>query len=505
MSYILALDQGTTSSRAILFTHEGQVCAAAQQEFPQIFPTAGYVEHDAEEIWNSQIAVAAAVLQRAGLSARDVAAIGITNQRETTVVWDRRTGRPIHHAIVWQDRRTAQFCDQLRQQGHLDTVQQKTGLVIDAYFSGSKLRWLLDNVPGARAAAERGELAFGTIDSWLLWKLTGGAIHVTDASNASRTMLYNIHTCRWDDELLQLLDIPRSVLPEVRSSSEVYGEARAELFGGPIPIAGIGGDQQAALFGQTCFTRGLAKNTYGTGCFLLMNVGAEAVASRHNLLTTVAWQLGGKVEYALEGSVFIGGAVVQWLRDGLKMVKSAAEIGPLAASVPDPGGVYLVPAFAGLGAPHWDQYARGTITGITRGTTAGHLARAGLESIAYQVADIVDVMQQDAGGAIKELRADGGAAANNLLLQFQADLLRVPVVRPKVTETTALGAAYLAGLAVGYWKNQRDVEANWAVERTFEPRMAEAEVAHRRSRWREALQRSRDWEEHSAIDVSKQI
>jgi glycerol kinase len=505
MSYILALDQGTTSSRAILFTHKGQVHAAAQQEFPQIFPKAGYVEHDAEEIWNSQIAVAAAVLQRAGLSARDVAAIGITNQRETTLVWDRRTGRPIHHAIVWQDRRTAQFCDQLRQQGHLDTVQQKTGLVIDAYFSGSKLRWLLDNVPEARAAAERGELAFGTIDSWLLWKLTGGAIHLTDASNASRTMLYNIHTCQWDDELLQLLDIPPSVLPQVRSSSEVYGEARAELFGGPIPIAGIGGDQQAALFGQTCFTPGLAKNTYGTGCFLLMNVGAEAVASRHSLLTTVAWQLGGKVEYALEGSVFIGGAVVQWLRDGLKMVKSAAEIEPLAASVPDAGGVYLVPAFAGLGAPHWDQYARGTITGITRGTTAAHLARAGLESIAYQVADIVDVMQQDAGGAIQELRADGGAAANNLLLQFQADLLRVPVVRPKVTETTALGAAYLAGLAVGYWKNQRDVEANWAVERTFEPRMAEAEVAHRRSRWREALQRSRDWEEHSTIDVRNQI
>jgi glycerol kinase len=505
MSYILALDQGTTSSRAILFNHDGQAHAAAQQEFPQIFPKAGYVEHDAEEIWKSQSAVAAAVLQRAGLSAKDVAAIGITNQRETTVVWDRRTGRPIHHAIVWQDRRTAQFCDQLRQQGHLDMVQQKTGLVIDAYFSGSKLRWLLDNVPGARAAAERGELAFGTIDSWLLWKLTGGAIHVTDASNASRTMLYNIHTCHWDDELLQLLDIPRSVLPQVRSSSEVYGETRPQLFGAPIPIAGIGGDQQAALFGQTCFTPGLAKNTYGTGCFLLMNVGTEAVASRHGLLTTVAWQLGGKVEYALEGSVFIGGAVVQWLRDGLKMVKSAAEIEPLAASVPDAGGVYLVPAFAGLGAPHWDQYARGTITGITRGTTAAHLARAGLESIAYQVADIVDVMQQDAGGAIKELRADGGAAANNLLLQYQADLLRVPVVRPKVTETTALGAAYLAGLAVGYWKNQRDVEANWAVERTFEPRMAEPEVAHRRSRWREALQRSRDWEEHSTIDVSKQI
>ncbi len=505
MSYLLALDQGTTSSRAILFNHEGQIHAVAQEEFRQIFSTAGYVEHDAEEIWSSQSAVAAAVLQRAGVAARDVAAIGITNQRETTVIWNRRTGRPIHNAIVWQDRRTAQFCDQLKQQGHLGTVQQKTGLVIDAYFSGSKVRWLLDNVPGARAAAERGELAFGTIDSWLLWKLTGGAIHATDASNASRTMLYNIHTRRWDDELLQLLDIPRSVLPEVRSSSEVYGETRAQLFGGPIRIAGIAGDQQAALFGQTCFTRGLAKNTYGTGCFLLMNVGTEAVASRHRLLTTVAWQLAGKIEYALEGSVFVGGAVVQWLRDGLGIVKSAAEIEPLAASVPDPGGVYLVPAFAGLGAPHWDQYARGTMTGMTRRTSAAHIARAALESIAYQVADVLDVMQQDAGGAIKELRADGGAAVNNLLLQFQADLLRVPVTRPKVTQTTALGAAYLAGLAVGYWNDQRDVEANWAVERTFEPRMGEAEVAHRRGRWREALERSRDWEEHSTIDVSKQI
>jgi glycerol kinase len=497
MSHILALDQGTTSSRAILFGHDGQVRAVAQQEFRQVYPAAGWVEHDPEEIWSSQKAVAAAALQRAGLTARDVKAIGITNQRETAVIWNRRTGRPIHNAIVWQDRRTARLCDQLKQEGHLDTVQQKTGLVIDAYFSGSKVRWLLDNVSGARAAAERGELAFGTVDSWLLWQLTGGAVHATDASNASRTMLYNIHTRQWDDELLQLLNIPRSVLPEVHSSSEVYGEARPELFGGPIPIAGIAGDQQAALFGQTCFSRGLVKNTYGTGCFLLMNVGSEAVASRHRLLTTVAWQLGGNVEYALEGSVFIGGAVVQWLRDGLGIVRSAAEIEALAGSVPDTSGVYLVPAFAGLGAPHWDQYARGTITGLTRGTGAAHIARAGLESIAYQVADVLDVMQQDAGGAIKELRADGGAAANNLLLQFQADLLRVPVVRPKVTETTALGAAYLAGLAVGYWKDQRDVQAHWEVERTFEPRMAEADVAHRRGRWREALQRARDWEEHS--------
>jgi glycerol kinase len=504
MSCILALDQGTTSSRAILFNHEGRVHAVAQQEFPQIFSTAGWVEHDPEEIWSSQIAVARAVMQSAGLTARDVAAIGIANQRETTVVWDRRTGRPIHNAIVWQDRRTAKFCDQLKEQGHLEMVQQKTGLMIDSYFSGSKVRWLLDNVPGARPAAERGELAFGTIDTWLLWKLSGGSLHVTDPSNASRTMLYDIRAHQWDDDLLQLLGVPRSMLPEVRPSSQVFGEARSELLGGPIPIAGIAGDQQAALFGQTCFSRGLAKNTYGTGCFMLMNVGTEAVTSQHRLLTTVAWQLGGTVEYAMEGSVFIGGAVVQWLRDGLGIVKSAAEVERLAASVPDPGGVYLVPAFAGLGAPHWDQYARGTITGITRGTTAAHLARAALESIAYQVADVLDVMQQDAGGSIKELRADGGAAANNLLLQFQADLLRVPVVRPQVTETTALGAAYLAGLAVGYWKDQHDVEANWVADRTFEPNMAASKAAHLRSRWREALERSRAWEEHSAVSVEGQ-
>jgi glycerol kinase len=498
MSYILALDQGTTSSRAILFNHAGQVHAVAQQEFPQLFPAAGHVEHNPEEIWGSQTAVATAVLREAGLTARDVAAIGITNQRETTLVWDRQTGRPIYNALVWQDRRTAPFCDQLKRQGCLETVQQKTGLVIDAYFSGSKLRWLLDNVPGARAAAERGTLAFGTVDSWLLWKLTGGRLHITDVSNASRTMLFNIHTRQWDDELLKLLAIPRSVLPEVHSSSEVYGETEAELFGGPIPIAGIAGDQQAALFGQTCFKRGLAKNTYGTGCFLLLNIGAEPMASRHQLLTTVAWQREGETEYALEGSVFIGGAVVQWLRDGLKVVKSASEIEGLASTVPDSGGVYLVPAFAGLGAPHWDQYARGTIAGITRGTTSAHLARAGLESIAFQVADVLDVMQQDAGGAIQELRVDGGAAVNSLLLQFQADLLRVPVVRPKVTETTALGAAYLAGLAVGYWKDLADVEANWVVERTFEPRLSLDEVVQRRRRWREALQRSLAWEEPPA-------
>ena len=501
MAYILALDQGTTSSRAIVFDRDGHVRALAQQEFPQIFPAAGWVEHDPEAIWASQHAVAVEALRRGNISAKEIAAIAIANQRETTVIWTRRTGRPIHNAIVWQDRRTAPLCDQLKQEGLAATIQQKTGLVIDPYFSASKVRWLLDNVPGARAAAERGELAFGTIDSWLLWKLTAGAVHATDASNASRTMLYNIHTRDWDDELLERLQIPRSLLAPVRASSEVYGPARSELFGGAIPIAGIAGDQQAALFGQTCFGRGLAKNTYGTGCFLLMNVGTEPAVSKHQLLSTVAWSMGGKTQYALEGSVFIGGAVVQWLRDGLKIVDSAAQIESLAGTVPDSGGVYLVPAFAGLGAPHWDQYARGTITGITRGSTAAHFARAALESIAFQVADVLDVMQQDASGAIQELRVDGGAAANNLLLQFQADLLRVPVVRPKITETTALGAAYLAGLAVGFWKDQTDLQSHWEVERAFEPRMSDAEVTHRRSRWREALERSRDWEKHSARNI----
>jgi glycerol kinase len=502
-SFILALDQGTTSSRAIVFDHHGQIHAVAQKEFRQIFPQAGWVEHDAEEIWSSQSSVAKEALARASISAADLAAIGITNQRETTVIWDRKTGKPIHNAIVWQDRRTAQFCDQLKRDGHLDLVQRKTGLVIDAYFSGSKARWLLDNVPGARARAEKGELAFGTIDSWLLWKLTGGAVHVTDPSNASRTMLYNIQSRQWDDELLKILGVPRPLLPQVKPSSDVYGEATPDLLGGRVKIAGIAGDQQAALFGQTCFSRGLAKNTYGTGCFMLMNVGTEPVASKHKLLTTVAWERAAATDYALEGSVFIGGAVVQWLRDGLGLVKSAAEIELLASTVPDNGGVYIVPAFAGLGAPHWDQYARGTITGITRGTTSAHFARAALESIAYQVADILDVMQVDSGIQIKELRVDGGAAANNLLMQFQADLLRVPVVRPKVTETTALGAAYLAGLAVGYWKNPDDVRANWEIDRSFEPALPESQVRHRRSRWSEALQRSRDWEERSSIDLSK--
>jgi len=494
MNFVLALDQGTTSSRAILFDRTGTVRGKCQREHRQIFPQPGWVEHDPMEIWESQIGVAREVINNVGLSASDIAAIGITNQRETVVLWDRKTGGPVHNAIVWQDRRTAEFCDRLRRDGHLQTIQHKTGLVIDAYFSASKLRWLLDHVPGVRRRAERGELAFGTIDSWLLWKLTSGGVHATDATNASRTMLYNIRDQQWDDELLHLMEIPPSLLPTVRASSEIYAETSA--FGGQTRIAGMAGDQQAALFGQTCFDRGLAKNTYGTGCFMLMNTGAEPVTSHNQLLTTVAWQTRDSTNYAVEGSIFIGGAVVQWLRDGLGIVKTAAEIETLAASVNDCGGVYLVPAFAGLGAPHWDQYARGTITGITRGTTAAHFARAALESIAFQVADVLDVMREDSGIAIEELRVDGGAAANDLLLQFQADLLRVPVVRPKVTETTALGAAFLAGLAIGFWKNLAEIRSIWQVDRTFSPVMDAEPAAYRRRRWSEALQRSRDWEEH---------
>ena len=494
MAFILALDQGTTSSRAILFDHAGNVCGRAQREHRQIFPQPGWVEHDPMEIWNSQLAVAKQVMADVGATAGDLAAIGITNQRETVVIWDRKTGEPISNAIVWQDRRTAEFCDRLKSDGHLQSIQNKTGLVIDAYFSASKVRWLLDNVAGARERAERGELAFGTIDTWLLWNLTGGEVHGTDVTNASRTMLYNIHTHMWDDQLLELFKVPHQLLPTVRASCDEY--AMTDLLGGWTPITGIAGDQQAALFGQTCFDRGLAKNTYGTGCFMLMNTGPQAVASRHQLLTTVACAAKGLNSYAIEGSIFIGGAVVQWLRDGLGIVKSADEIETLARSVKDCGGVYLVPAFAGLGAPHWDQYARGTITGITRGTTAAHFARAALESIAFQVADVLDVMRQDSGIAIEELRVDGGATANDLLMQFQADLLRVPVLRPKVTETTALGAAFLAGLAVGYWKTLAEVQASWQVDRKFEP-ILDAEIAeHRRRRWSEALQRSRDWEEH---------
>jgi len=505
MSFILALDQGTTSSRAIVFDHKGGIRATVQKEFKQIFPQAGWVEHDPREIWASQLEVAREVLVKAGLKAADIAALGITNQRETTVIWDRKTGAPIHNAIVWQDRRTSGFCDELKQAGYGDVIRRKTGLVIDAYFSGSKIRWLLDNVQGARERAQRGELAFGTIDSWLVWNLTAGALHITDATNASRTMLFNIHSGTWMTNWLNALRIPRSVLPEIRSSSEVYGKTVPDLFDTPIRIGGIAGDQQAALFGQNCFARGMAKNTYGTGCFMLMNIGTAAVPSRHQLLTTVAWRARGQTEFALEGSVFIGGAVVQWLRDGLGLVKSSAEIEALAASVPDCGGVYLVPAFAGLGAPYWDQYARGTITGLTRGTTAGHIARAALEGIAFQVADVLDVMKQDSQINVTELRVDGGASANNLLMQFQADLLGVPVVRPKVVETTALGAAFLAGLAVSYWENREELKAAWQAERTFMPQKSVDEAAHRRARWAEALKRSRDWEEHTAIKTVKTL
>jgi glycerol kinase len=501
MAFILALDQGTTSSRAILFDQAGAIRASAQKEFPQLFPKAGWVEHDPLEIWASQIEVARTALARAGLRAADVAAIGITNQRETTVVWDRRTGEPIHNAIVWQDRRTASLCEDLKRAGYGDLITSKTGLVIDAYFSGSKIRWLLDHVPDARERAGRGELAFGTIDTWLLWKLTGGALHLTDPSNASRTLLFDLHTGGWDEELLRVLDVPRELLPEVHSSSEIYGETAPDLFGAPVPIAGIAGDQQAALFGQNCFSRGLAKNTYGTGCFMLMNTGPQPVTSRHQMLTTVAWKTGAQMDYALEGSVFIGGAVVQWLRDGLGLIKSSADVEALAASVPDCGGVYLVPAFAGLGAPHWDQYARGTITGLTRGTTAGHIARAALEGIAFQVADVLQVMREDSGILIHELRVDGGASANNLLMQFQADLLQVPVLRPKVAETTAFGAACLAGLAVGFWKDLAEIGKAWQLDQTFEPRKSLEEVTHRRNRWTEALNRARDWEQRTQIKL----
>jgi glycerol kinase len=491
MKYILALDQGTTSSRAIVFDHEGTIRSVAQKEFKQYFPQPGWVEHDANEIWATQYGVAAEAMTKAKLQPQDVAAIGITNQRETVVVWNRETGEPVGHAIVWQDRRTAGFCDQMKRDGLEGLIQQKTGLVIDAYFSGSKLRWILDNVPGARADAEQGKLVFGTVDSWLIWKLTGGKVHVTDPSNASRTMLYNIRTGEWDDELLQILKVPREVLPRVGKSSEVYGKSEHLN----IPIAGIGGDQQAALFGQACQKPGMVKNTYGTGCFMLMNTGTEAVPSKNNLLTTVAWGIGDRTEYALEGSIFIAGAVVQWLRDGLGIIKTSADVEQLAASVPDNGGVYLVPAFAGLGAPHWDQYARGSISGLTRGSTAAHIARAALEGIAFQVADVLSSMEADSGIKLRELRVDGGACANNLLMQFQADLLGVPVVRPAVQETTALGAAYLAGLAVGFWRNEAEIAKQWKVDHTFEPAMKSEKRDQLRTTWNKALQRAKTWEE----------
>ena len=493
MPYILALDQGTTSSRAILFDHDGQIVAVAQKEFGQIFPQPGWVEHDPGEIWATQIAVATEALGRAGLRPADVAAIGITNQRETAIVWDRETGRPVYNAIVWQDRRTAGFCDRLKRDGHEALIRERTGLVIDAYFSGSKVAWILDNVEGTRARAEAGRLAFGTVDSWLVWQLTNGATHITDVTNASRTMLFDINTLQWDQDLLRLLNVPASMLPEVRASSDVYGRVSTSLGMGDVPVAGIAGDQQAALFGQMCVSPGLTKNTYGTGCFLLQNTGNRPVASKHQLVSTVAWQAGGQTMYALEGSIFIGGAVVQWLRDGLGIIRQSADVEALALSVPDSGGIYLVPAFAGLGAPHWDPYARGTIVGITRGTTAAHIARAAVESIAFQVADLLEAVKGDSGIAVTELRADGGAAANDALLQFQADLLGVPVVRPTVTETTALGAAYLAGLAVGFWDSTGSLASNWKVDRRFEPSMPASQAQARRAEWQAALGRSKGW------------
>ena len=489
MKVVLALDQGTTSSRAIVFGQQGEVLSVAQREFRQLFPQPGWVEHDPEEIWTSQISVAHEALAKARLSAKNVAAIGIANQRETTVLWERATGKPVANAIVWQDRRTAARCDELQHRGLADLIQQKTGLVIDAYFSATKLAWLLDNIPNARQRANNGELAFGTVDTWLAWKLSGGRLHITDPSNAARTLLFNIQRGAWDGELLEIFNLPESLLPEVKPSSAVYGETGADLFATPIPIAGIAGDQQAALFGQMCLKPGMAKNTYGTGCFMLMNTGADAVSSKHKLLTTVAWALDNRLTYALEGSVFVAGAVVQWLRDGLGILRSSAEIETLAASVPDNGGVYFVPALTGLGAPHWDPHARGAILGLSRGATAAHLARAALEGIAHQVADLLDAMQKDAAVKLTEMRVDGGASQNNLLMQFQADLLGVPVIRPKITETTALGAAYLAGLAVGYWREVADLERQWRPERIFEPTFDSSAVAEHRGRWREALSR----------------
>jgi len=500
--YILALDQGTTSSRAILFDRAGRVAGVAQQEFRQHFPQPGWVEHDAGEIWDSQRAVALEVLRRTGVQAAQVDSIAITNQRETTVLWDRATGEPVAPAIVWQDRRTADRCDALRADGQARRIQQKTGLVLDAYFSGTKLQWLLDRVPGARARAERGELAFGTIDSWLVWKLTGGQRHVTDASNASRTLLFNIHTLRWDPQLLALFDVPEAVLPRVVPSSGEVGVTDAALFGRPIRIAGLAGDQQAATFGQACFAPGMAKNTYGTGCFMLMNTGTAAVRSRHQLLTTVGWVGPGPVLqasqacYALEGSVFAAGATVQWLRDGLGIISAAQDVEALARGVPDTGDVYLVPAFAGLGTPHWDGFARGALVGMTRGTTRAHVARAALEAIALQSADVFGAMSQDSGIALQELRVDGGASRNDLLMQIQADFLGVPVVRPQVTETTALGAAYLAGLATGFWAGADELAAQWARERQFDPQLSEDARQAKRQRWTQAVQRARDWAVH---------
>jgi glycerol kinase len=491
--FILSFDQGTTSSRAIIFNKKGEIVAVAQKEFTQIFPEPGLVEHDANEIWSTQLGVAAEVISKANLTVADIAAIGITNQRETTVVWDRASGQPIHNAIVWQDRRTASYCDELRASGEHIKIQEKTGLILDAYFSATKVKWILDHTPGARDRAAKGELCFGTIDSWLVYKLTNGQVHVTDVSNASRTMLFNIHSLEWDADLLGLFNVPASMLPTVKSSSEIYGYTQNILNAHNIPIAGIAGDQQAALFGQMCTQPGMVKNTYGTGCFMLMNTGQKAVPSTNQLLTTIAWQINGVTSYALEGSVFIAGAVVQWLRDGLKIIRKASEVEKLALEVADSGGVYVVPAFAGLGAPYWNQHARGTIVGITRGTTSAHFARAALDSIAYQTMDVLKAMQADSGISIKELRVDGGATANNTLMQFQSDMLNTNVVRPVVVETTAIGAAYLAGLAVGFWSSLEEIQAQWQMETIFTPIMSEANRNERANGWKKAIGAAISW------------
>lgn len=493
--YILALDQGTTSSRAIIFDHKGQVKSVAQKEFKQIFPKSGWVEHDPNEIWTSQASVAAEATVKLGINGKNIKAIGITNQRETTIVWDRATGEPVYNAIVWQDRRTAEFCDQLKEQGHTDLIRSKTGLVIDSYFSGTKINWILENVEGARARAEAGELAFGTVDSWLVWKFTRGTVHVTDVTNASRTMLFNIKTQEWDDELLSILNIPKSMLPEVKQSSEIYGETTTTIFASKIPIAGIAGDQSAALFGQMCIDKAMVKNTYGTGCFMLMNIGDEFIESKNNLLTTVAWKIDGKIQYAFEGSVFIAGAVVQWLRDGLGIIKSSADVEKLAVSVEDTQGVFFVPAFAGLGAPYWKPNVRGTIVGLSRGSTDAHIARAALESIGYQTMDILKAMEADSGMDIKELRVDGGATANDLLMQFQADLLGCKVIRPNVVETTALGAAYLAGLAVGYWKDIDEIHALWESEKEFIPAGDPVKLKEGVKGWKKAIRAAQSMDE----------
>ena len=491
--YILALDQGTTSSRAIIFDHEGKIRSIAQKEFTQIFPQSGWVEHDPNEIWSTQAGVAAEATVKMGINGSNIKAIGITNQRETTIVWDRNTGEPVYNALVWQDRRTAAFCDQLKKDGKTDMIRAKTGLVIDSYFSGTKIKWILDNVEGARDRANAGELAFGTVDSWLVWKFTRGKVHVTDITNASRTMLFNIRTQQWDDELLELIGIPKSMLPEVKQSSEIYGETATTIFASKIPIAGMAGDQHAALFGQMCIDKAMVKNTYGTGCFMLMNIGKEFIESKNNLLTTIAWKINGEVQYAFEGSIFIGGAVVQWLRDGLGIIKSSAEVEHLALSVKDTQGVYFVPAFAGLGAPYWDPDVRGTIVGLSRGTTAGHIARAAIESIAYQTMDVLKAMEADAGMEIKELRVDGGATANDLLMQFQSNILNCKVIRPTIVETTALGAAYLAGLAVGYWKNVEEIQQLWKSEKEFVAKEDLTNIKKGIEGWKKAIHTAQCW------------